>query len=120
MGDILPPTFEPSEVISDDSWLAATTDDVDSGVWYVKSVIQGGPPPKVFSSSRETRDHLEKSPASSRHLQVVQRGVLPPALTDQGRRFVLRAYVLLHGPSTGEPTFYLHRDVLALEHGRPF
>ena len=48
---------------------------------------------------------------------VVQREVSPPALLPDGRKFALRAHVLVAcGASRAPPAAWLHRDVIALPH----
>lgn len=64
-------------------------------------------------------ERLGSMPPRNRENFIVQRGVSPPALRN-GRKWVLRAHVLLHATTHGAEEQYsafCHRDVIRLEHG---
>eukprot|EP00929_Paragymnodinium_shiwhaense_P110578 TRINITY_DN7771_c0_g1_i1.p1 TRINITY_DN7771_c0_g1~~TRINITY_DN7771_c0_g1_i1.p1 ORF type:complete len:853 (-),score=194.80 TRINITY_DN7771_c0_g1_i1:167-2344(-) len=112
--DIHPPTW-----CAEDFLAAERLVDDESHLWFLKH-SQGvkGTGVSVLAGAEALYARLEQLGEKGRRGFIVQRAVAPPALRD-GRKWVLRAHVLMHGTSD-ELRAYCHKDVVLLEHARPY
>eukprot|EP00927_Polykrikos_kofoidii_P050661 TRINITY_DN44553_c0_g1_i1.p1 TRINITY_DN44553_c0_g1~~TRINITY_DN44553_c0_g1_i1.p1 ORF type:complete len:792 (+),score=112.85 TRINITY_DN44553_c0_g1_i1:161-2536(+) len=94
-------------------------DDIAGELWFLKH-RQGatGIATQPYARVDALRKRLDELGERGRRALLVQRGVAPPALRC-GRKWLLRAHLLLHG--TGDKlALYCHKDIVLLEHAQPY
>lgn len=115
--DVSPPTWTAAQFLAE----GPRDEPGHEQLWFLKH--SGGVKGQAvfpYAGTKELVTRVESLLQRGNGTFVVQKGIAPPALTEAGRKFVLRVHVVLHGASDGGLAAYMHRSLILQEHARPY
>jgi len=119
-GDLQPPTWCAVNFPSAKHPLPCENHACSHDFWFLKHRFGvKGKGVHVFAGTDALRKRLEELGDRSCRNFVVQQGIAPPALLD-GRKWMMRVHVLLHGNRHGELQAYCHNDIIVIRYGQPY